>query len=158
DEVRPEQAPVGVALAGLLDEVAVLDHPGELDDALQLHLAPAPAHVWRPERRDQVAGLLPQPVLALGDGPEQLGDRADLLHPLLLERARLLLVAVERLADRLELELGEPEEILAAPFERVTRERLEVLVPESAIGLDRGEPLVAPAHGLARPQPDGGGA
>src|SRR5213076_65059 len=35
-EVGPQQAAVAVALARLLDEVAVGDHPGQLDDAPEL--------------------------------------------------------------------------------------------------------------------------
>ena len=110
DQVGPQQPAVVVALARLLDEVAVRDHPGELDHALQLHLAPAAANVRRAQRGDEVARLLPEPVLALDDAPQELRDRADLASPLLLERARLLLEALERLPDRLELRLRELEE------------------------------------------------
>ena len=44
DDVGPDAALVVAALNRvLLGEVAVLDHAGELDDALQLELAPAAA-------------------------------------------------------------------------------------------------------------------
>ena len=51
--------------------------PGELDDALQLHLAPAAADVRRAERRDEAAGLGAEPLLALGDGAQLLADGGD---------------------------------------------------------------------------------
>ena len=50
---------------GWVSEVAVLDHPGELDDPLELHLAPAPAHVRGAERGHEVAGLAAQRLLRL---------------------------------------------------------------------------------------------
>ena len=49
--------------SSLLVEVAVGQHPAALDDALELHLAPATAHVRRPERLDEVARLEPEPLL-----------------------------------------------------------------------------------------------
>ena len=41
-------------------EVAVLHHPGQFDDALQLYLAPAAADLRRAQRPDQGAGLAAQ--------------------------------------------------------------------------------------------------
>ena len=75
DEVGPEQAALVVALARLRAEVAVLEHPCELDDALQLHLAPAAAHVRRAQRGHEVAGLGPQALLPVRDLAEALADR-----------------------------------------------------------------------------------
>ena len=64
-----------VGAGGLLDEVAVLQQPGHLDHAAQLHLAPAPPDVRRPQRGDQGGGL----VLQLRGG---LADAAHLLAQL----------------------------------------------------------------------------
>ena len=94
DQVGAEQPALVVALALLLAEVAVVDHAGELDDALQLHLAPAAAHVRGAERGHEVARLRAQALLSLGDRAELLADRRDRAQALLLERLRLLLEAV----------------------------------------------------------------
>ena len=52
-------AAIVVAAEGvLLLEVAVLDHAGELDDALQLQLAPAAADAGPLQRVDQAAGFV----------------------------------------------------------------------------------------------------
>src|SRR5229473_3028359 len=47
----------------LLGEVAVFDHPGELDDSLELKLAPPAANAGPLERIDQT-GRLPSQLLA----------------------------------------------------------------------------------------------
>ena len=60
------RVPVGAADGGLLDEVAVREHAGHLDDPAQLHLAPAAAHDRRAERGDEVPGLVAQLLLAVG--------------------------------------------------------------------------------------------
>jgi len=86
DHVRPEETARVVALALLLVEVAVLNHPGELDDALQLHFAPTAAHVRRAQRRHEVAGLGAEPLLSFGDRLQLLANHRDGLQPLLLER------------------------------------------------------------------------
>ena len=62
DDVRPH-APVLGGERLLLFEVAVLDHAGELDDALQLELAPSPANAGTFERIDQ-ARRFPAKILA----------------------------------------------------------------------------------------------
>ena len=59
DQVGPQHRPV-VAQRGLLDEVAVAHHPGELDHVAQLHLAPLAAGVGLAQRGDERAGLGPQ--------------------------------------------------------------------------------------------------
>ena len=89
DQVGAKQPAFVVALALLRAEVAVVDHPGELDDALQLHLAPAAADVRGAQRGDEAAGLGAEPLLALGDRAQLLADRGDRLQALLLERCRL---------------------------------------------------------------------
>ena len=94
DHVGPQQPAVVVPLARLRAEVAVLDHPGELDHALQLHLAPAPADVRCAQRRDEAARLGAELLLALGDEPELLAHGGDGAQAaLLLELLGLLLEA-----------------------------------------------------------------
>jgi hypothetical protein len=56
DQVRPQPAVVA-RHRGLLDEVAVRDHVGQLDDAPELHLAPAPAHAGGAHRAGKIRGL-----------------------------------------------------------------------------------------------------
>ena len=130
DEVGPEQPSLVVALARLLDEVAVREHAGQLDDALELHLAPAAADVRRAQRGDEVAGLLAQALLALGDGPEQLVDRAD------LRRAASASSACACSSKRSSVSLigrASPPSVASSDDElvreRVAGERLEVLLP-----------------------------
>ena len=74
DEVRAQPSVLGRDVRLRL-EVAVLDHPRHLDDAAQLDLAPAAAHV-RPvaERADEVAGLAPQLLLRLRQLTHLLGQ------------------------------------------------------------------------------------
>ena len=91
DEVGPQQPAVVVALALPARKSQCVEHAGELDDALQLHLAPAAAHVRGAERRDEVARLRAEPLLSLGDRSELLVDGRRPLQALLLERLRLLL-------------------------------------------------------------------
>ena len=90
DEVGAEHAPVGVGRRRLLVEVAVREHPGELDDALELDLAPAAAHVRRAERGAQVAGLGAELLLPLRERLHLLGQRPVGALTLLVERLRLL--------------------------------------------------------------------
>ena len=80
DQVGAEQPAFVVAFALLRAEVAVVEHPGQLDDALQLHLAPAAADVRGAERRDEAAGLGAEAFLALGDGAQLLADGGDRLQ------------------------------------------------------------------------------
>ena len=91
DEVGPEEACLRRrARSCCVDEVAVLEHPCELDDALQLHLAPAAAHLRGPQRRHEVARLAAQLLLGFGDGLQQLWDRRRPgVQALLLERRGL---------------------------------------------------------------------
>ncbi len=103
DEVGSQQSALVVALARLLDEVAVGEHPCELDDALELHLAPAAAHVRCAERRDETARLLAEALLSVRHVPERFVDRRDGRQTLVLERLRLPLEPLERLLDRLKL-------------------------------------------------------
>jgi len=65
-EVRV-QPPVGRVDGVLLGEVAVLGHAGELDDPLQLDLAPAAANLRNPERANEVRGLGAQQGLCVAE-------------------------------------------------------------------------------------------
>ncbi len=57
DDVGPQPAIVVCRDRALLFEVAAIEHAGELDDALQLELAPAAADTGPLERVDQARGL-----------------------------------------------------------------------------------------------------
>ena len=129
DQVGAEEPTLVVALALLGAEVAVVDHPGELDDALQLHLAPAAADVRGAERGDEAARLGAQALLSFGDGAQLLADRRDRSQALLLERLRLHLEPGQRLLDRRELRVGELEQRRLALQQRVAGRRLEPLLP-----------------------------
>ena len=166
DHVGPKQAAGVVALALLLVEVAVLDHPCELDDALQLHLAPAAAHVWRPQCGHEVAGLGAEPLLALGHGAQLLADDRHGRQPLLLECLRLGLEAQQRLLDRRELRLGQFEQGGLALRERLAADRLEALLPLRLGALEEGDRLggrgalpldrcLFRTERRSRPEPDG---
>jgi len=74
----------------LLGEVAVLDHPGHLHNPPKLVLTPASAHLWRAQRRHQLARL----------GSELLGAVAHVLD-LLRQGSVRLVAALLRFADLL---------------------------------------------------------
>ena len=132
DEVGSQRAVVG-RRARLRHVVAVLDHPGELDDVPQLRLAPAPTHMRRAER--------------VREAPRSLGERRDLglqrpvrLLSNTLDGLQLLVHALEGVLQRpdmaRQMRLGELEEPRAVRVERLPRERLyrrfESLVPRAA--------------------------
>ena len=140
DQVGAKQPAFVVALALLGAEVAVVDHARELDDALQLHLAPAAADVRRAERGDEAARLGAEALLPLGDRAQLLADRRDRPQALLLERLRLRLEAAERLLDRRELRVGELEQRRLALQQRVAGRGLEPLLPLAVTLLGGADP------------------
>lgn len=77
DQVRPEPAVLGRG-RDLLDEVAVRKHPGDLDDSLELNLAPAPPRVGRTQRIREGGRLLTE----RGQVPAEL---AESLRPSLVQ-------------------------------------------------------------------------
>ena len=131
----------------LLDEVAERRHAGELGDAAERDLAPASADVRRAQRLHQLVRLGAQRLMGDGDVAQLLADLAQIALAPLLEAARFLLVAVERLlqrpdqrldgeaprleivgrvgAQRLELLVGELQEVALRAGQRVGGERLE---------------------------------
>jgi hypothetical protein len=73
----------------LFEEIAVIEHAGHLDHALELQFAPAAARLRRAQGLDQVAGLVAQLVLGAGQRTHLLGQRgigidARLLQALLI--------------------------------------------------------------------------
>ena len=154
DDVGAQQPAVVVALARLRAEVAVVEHPGELDDALQLHLAPAAADVGRPQRRHEAAGLGAQLLLPGRDLAEALADRGHLAGALVLELLRLRLELGQRLLDRRELRLGELEQRGLALQERVAGRRLEPVLPLALALLDGRQLVRRPPEPLAQPEVD----
>ena len=147
--------PSSDSTAGLLLEVAVVEHAGHLHHPAELDLAPAAAHLRRPERLDQVAGLGLKRLLGPGHRlhlldqsgvgrdalllhlvelavhPRQrVVDRADqVVHRLLT----LLEVRRGRLLELAQLGLGQLEEGLVVLPQRFGRERGE------GVACDAGE-------------------
>ena len=150
--------------------------PGELDHALQLQLAPAPADLWGAQGVDELAGFAAELVRAGGHGAHLLAQPRVGRLALLLHRAQLALDAlqrgrhrVEQLPDRggarrgvavglggergrrlLQPALGERDELLGVVRQRVGRERGERLLQ---LRVARGEQLFAPgvaARSLSR--------
>src|SRR5690242_4720513 len=123
----------------LLDVVAVLRHPRQLDDAVQGHLTPPAAHLGRAQRVDEIAGLSLQ-TLAQTRQPLHLGlEAAVRLIASLLETADPALVALERAPQRGQARvdllltlaqalLGQLQELAVARAERLVAERLEGLL------------------------------
>ena len=168
DQVGAEEPALVVAPALLGAKVAVLDHSRELDNAFQLHLAPAAPDVRGPERGHQVAGLRPEALLALGHRPQLLAHGRDRAQPPLLELLRLGLEPLERLLDRRELGLGELEQRRLVPRQRVAGDRLEALLPKRVRPFEQvdlaagGVPVavelrIARGERGARPEEDRGG-
>lgn len=73
DEVGSEPAVVGGG-GGLLVEVAVFEHAGQFDDALELDFAPASADLWGAEGLDEAGGFAVEFLLGDGEGPELFGE------------------------------------------------------------------------------------
>ncbi len=64
EHVGPQPRALVVERAALLfHEIAVVEHPGEFDDAAELDFAPAPAHVGPAQGVDEVVRLAAQEVL-----------------------------------------------------------------------------------------------
>src|SRR5262249_47498249 len=118
-----------VALARLRAEVAVLEHPCKLDDALELDLAPAAAHVRRAQRGHEATGLGAELLLAVGDLAEPLADRRHLAGALVLELPRLRLHLRRRSLDGGELALGQLGQRALAFDQDVAGRRLETALP-----------------------------
>ena len=166
-EVGAQPARVGERRR-LLVEVAVLEHPGELDHALQLHFAPASAHARRAQRADQVLGLEPQLLLRQPDLFEQrlqlrrvggvvpiavLQRRPELRQRVLDGRdqrvERLLALAeIGRrfLVDVADLLIGQLQELVGARAKRFTGKRLKRIA----------KLLLLAAPGPGREKPPGG--
>ena len=131
----------------LLLEVAVLEHAGELDDALQLQLAPAAAHAGPLERIHQPAGLGLQFLAGGVERGDALDQRGTVLHAAALGFPDFAVDVIERrphrrqqVLDRLlarvdvgggliprvaQPRLGEVEKGLVVGLQRLGAERLE---------------------------------
>ncbi len=128
DHVGTQLAAIFTGQRVLLVEVAVRQHPGHLDHAFELDLAPAATRVrLTTEGVDQVARLRPQPFARETGDLELLVDLAVGPLALLLEQVDIRLDLLERLAQRpdigVELRLGEVEERRRALLERFGRGR-----------------------------------
>ena len=160
-----------VVAGRLLVEVAVRRHAGQLDDAPELHLAPAPAHAGALERQGQRRRLLAQAPLRLVQAGDALGQRAVAgLHPpqpgvhaverlahgtqqLVDRRLPRLEVAPRALLELAELRARQIEERPVVRVERLARQRIERLAQPRLGGLvDRlplgGQPSLAVELGV----------
>ena len=93
---------VGRCDGRLLLEIAVLEHPGQLDDAFQLQLAPAAAHAGPLERVHQPAGLAPQFLAGRIERGDPLDERRARLRAAALRFPNLAIHLLERFRDRRE--------------------------------------------------------
>ena len=133
----------------LLQVVAVLGHPRQLDHAMERDLSPAPPHLGRPQRGDEVVGLALELGAPRREHLQLLLDAAVGLLPLHLVLPDLVFVspervgertdeAVHRLLARLQLGrqrlLGELKECRVAVAQGVNAERLERLA-EPGLGV-----------------------
>ena len=164
----------------LLEEVAVIEHARELDDALELQLAPVAAHVRLAQSLHEIAGLAVQRVQAgaeradllveLGGGRRAIHLDLPQLDVHLLERVdqrlhhlRNRLLPLVEIRDGARLHLAqrgsrEAQHRLAVLLERLGRERAE-RVPQRLFG--RLEQRVAIGRGREiafEPRLLGGGA
>src|SRR5690606_33555647 len=124
-------------------EVAVLDHPGKLDETTERHLAPLSAHFRSAQRVDEIASLGTQLGVTQCHRLELRLKRALRFAPGLLELLQLRIRALERLADRAHdvldrlfagRELAFCTLVMRAEiFARELEERLRVL-PELLVG------------------------
>ena len=103
DEVRPQEIALSVAGRRLRDEVAVLEHSGELDDVPKLSLAPPTADGRRAERVREIARPLAEQGHLLAERAERLLARTIELLDAEPDVAERLLQRRDR---RLELPLG----------------------------------------------------
>ena len=146
DQVRAQRRLVA-GDRGLLGEVAVPDHAGELDHVAELHLAPLPAGVRLAQRGHERARLGPQPLAGLGErlqlgleAPARLAALLVEVQQLGVDAAELLLERRDELLDRLParvevspglgpggVQLGAVElgQLVDARLQRVGAQRLE---------------------------------
>ena len=157
DHVGPQQTVVGADLL-LLDEVDVREHPGGLDHAAELHLAPPAPHLRRAQRGDEAPRLAAQLLGGVAHGPDLLAERRVALGPCALGRDDLRPHLVERATQRLdhrahgllalrelaglrlvlgrETLVGEREELLARRRERLVRQGAEPVARTGSLGLE----------------------
>ena len=147
DDVGPQPAIVVARDGALLLEVAVIEHAGELDDALQLELAPAAADAGPLERVDQTRGLRAKVLPGRVERAQTLDELRAALRAAALGVLDLAVHLVQRLRHRreqlfdrllarvdvggrfgprlLQPRLGEMQERLVVGLERLGAERLE---------------------------------
>ena len=99
-------AVVGPADGELFAEVAVLDQPGQLDDATQLHLTPATSGLGSPQCLDERGGLGAEELRGVAHRAHLLLDLAVRLQPVALGLGELAFDPAERLVDRAQELLG----------------------------------------------------
>src|SRR5664280_2202290 len=138
--VGPDHAVIG-RRGLLLHEVAVLDHAGQLDDPLELQLAPRPTYLRLAKRRRQGVRLTPHLVAGQLHRTNLLSQLRGDGHPLLLDLGQSRLEPVQAhlhrrhdLLSRLEPLLGGCVGHLALPIEHLARQHLELHQQRLAVG------------------------
>jgi hypothetical protein len=147
----------------LLEEIAMIEQPGRLDDAAQLMLAPATPDLRRAQRRDQLFRLGAELAGDRAHGPDLLAQLGVGVHPVPLQLGHPLLVAAQSLVQRRD----RPGDRLLGLRRRFVRQRAQgLLQPALAVpaglqgGLEPGDvgggaqPGGRPAEGGADPQTD----
>ena len=84
----------------LLGKVAMIHHPRQFRHALERDLPPLTAHVRRAQRLDEIAGLLLQALMRLGQGFQVLIQPAIGGLTRLFQETHLFIVALERVMER----------------------------------------------------------
>ncbi len=163
DDVGPQPAIVVSRDGALLLEVAAIDHAGELDDALQLELAPAAADAGPLERVDQTRGLRAQVLARRVERAQTLDELRAALRAAALGVLDLAVHLIERFRHRreqlfdgllarvdvgggfgarlLQPRFGEMQERLVVGLERLGAERLKRFAQPAFGVLVRLQPL-----------------
>ena len=100
DEVGADAGALVVDRRRLLDEVAVLQQPGDLDHPAKLHLAPAAAHVRGAQGGDQRGRLVLQLRRGLADGAHLLAQLTVGRGAVALDAGEQAVQVVQRLVHR----------------------------------------------------------
>jgi hypothetical protein len=98
DHVRAQAPGIGVHRF-LFAEVAVFDHPGKFGQPLECHFTPLSAYLGTAQGLDQIAGLVLQQTVGLGEHLQLAGQGTLGLAAFGFHAAHLLLVLVQCLAD-----------------------------------------------------------
>ena len=99
DDVGSEHISVFARRRALFVEVAMLDHSGHLDDALELDLSPAPAHVGLLQGGGEIPGFDAEPILVAAKQRHAFGELSIGLVPDPLDTLKLSIHPLERVLE-----------------------------------------------------------